>query len=347
MTEGIALLKRILNARVLDVLPEPTPLRRAVVLSERFEGRDIWSKREDLTPVFSFKLRGAYNRIAQLDADTVAAGIIAASAGNHAQGVAFAARRRGANCTIVMPKTTPSIKVEAVRRLGANVILIGDSYSDAAKYCESLAAETGLYFVHPFDDIEVIAGRGAVGTEILVQAPHDLRAICVPIGGGGLAAGVGAYVKSLRPDVEIIGVEPDDWDAMAQSVASGHRIELDHVGIFADGVAVKQVGRLTFDLCRRYVDRIVRVSSDEICAAIKDGFEATRTILEGAGALSIAGAKQCMRAGTLAPGPIVAIASGANISFNRLRYITGRTEIGEQKEGLFAVKIPESPGNFY
>ncbi|MGE0324714.1 MAG: threonine ammonia-lyase, biosynthetic [Polyangiaceae bacterium] len=339
------LLRRVLNARVADVLPSPTPLDPAPNLSTRLH-YPVLLKREDLTPVFSFKLRGAYNRMALLSDKELAAGIIAASAGNHAQGVAFGAARLGAKCRIVMPRTTPSIKVNAVRRFGAQVDLIGDSYSDAAEHCKQLVIETGMTFVHPYDDLDVIAGQGTVGLEILNQAPRDLRSIFVPIGGGGLAAGIAAICKAVRPEVRVIGVEPDDSDAMHRSLRAGHRVVLDKVGIFADGVAVRQVGQHTFDLCKEYLDDTVTVSSDEICAAIKDAFEDTRSVLEPAGALAIAGLKRHVRAGELVPGTAVAITSGANVNFNRLRYVTERTEFGAGREAVFAVTIPEKPGAF-
>ncbi|HZW54465.1 MAG TPA: pyridoxal-phosphate dependent enzyme, partial [Candidatus Elarobacter sp.] len=243
------MLKRVLNARVADVLPDPTPLDRAPALSARL-GRAVYVKREDLTPIFSFKLRGAYNRIAQLDDDARRRGVIAASAGNHAQGVAFAAARLGLACRIVMPRTTPAIKVEAVRRYGATIELVGDDYAAAAERCAALAAETAMTVIPPYDDLDVIAGQGTVGLEILHQAPRDLGAVFVPIGGGGLAAGVAAVVKEVRPDVRVIGVEPADSDAMTRSLREGRRVVLDHVGIFADGVAVRQVGEHTFALCR-------------------------------------------------------------------------------------------------
>jgi threonine dehydratase len=342
--EDYRILARILNARVRDIM-QPTSLDHATLLSAKV-GHQVWLKREDLTRVFSFKIRGAYNCIAQLSNEAKARGVIAASAGNHAQGVAFAARELGLRCLIVMPKTTPAIKVNAVRAFGAEVEQVGDNYSEAAHYCRARVEETQMTYVAPFDDPEVIAGQGTVGVEILNQAPYDLGAIFVPIGGGGLAAGVAAYVKTLRPHVAVIGVEPDDSDAMARSLAENTRIVLPQVGIFADGVAVKQVGELTYRMCRNHLDAVVRVSVDEICAAIKDGFEDTRTLLEGAGALAIAGLKRYARERGLPPGPAVAIASGANISFNRLRYITERTDVGERREGLLAVKIPERRGAF-
>jgi threonine dehydratase len=341
------MLKRALNARVTEVLPEPTPLTPAPGLSQRL-GVPVWLKREDLTPVFSFKLRGAYNRIALLGDDELARGIIAASAGNHAQGVAFASRRRGARCRIVMPRTTPDIKIAAVKSYGAEIDLFGDNYSDAAGHARELASTSGMTVVPPFDDLDVIAGQATVGLEILRQAPRELGAILVPVGGGGLISGVAAVIKELRPDVRVIGVQPEDSAAMALSLAKGERVLLDHVGIFADGVAVRQVGEHTLRLCQRYVDEIIQVSQDEICAAIQDAFLETRTLLEPAGALSIAGLERYLaRAPGAAPGHAhVAVASGANISLSRLGYIAERAEVGKEREALFAVTIPEQPGSF-
>ncbi len=339
------MLKRVVNARVAEVLPEPTPLDPAPRLSTRV-GRSVLLKREDLTPIFSFKLRGAYNRIAQLDGAARAAGVIAASAGNHAQGVAYAATRLGVRCRIVMPRTTPAIKVAAVRGYGVDVELVGDDYATAAARAATVAAETGMTIVPPFDDLDVIAGQGTVGLEILRQAPRDLGSIFVPIGGGGLAAGLAAVVKELRPEVRIIGVEPDDSDAMTRSLAAGERVVLDHVGRFADGVAVRQVGALTFELCRRHLDATLTVTTDEICAAIKDVFEETRTVLEPSGAVALAGMKRAFEEQTLADGATVVIASGANMNFTRLGYVTERAEIGEHREAILAVTIPERPGAF-
>jgi threonine dehydratase len=339
------LLKHALNARVADVLPEPTPLDRATNLGERL-GHPIYLKREDLTPVFSFKLRGAYNRITALEPAELARGVIAASAGNHAQGVAFAARRLGIECRIVMPRTTPSIKVAAVRRLGAQIELSGDSYSDAAERAAVLATETGAVSIPPYDDIDVIAGQATIGLEILRQAPRDLGSIFVPIGGGGLVSGIAGVVKELRPHVRIIGVHSASSDAMLRSLRENRRVRLDRVGIFADGVAVKQVGELTFALCQQYLDDIVVVSTDEICAAIQDAFEDTRTVLEPAGALSIAGIKRAHGAGGLPAGSAVAIASGANVPFAKLGYVAERAEVGQLREAILVVTIPEKPGAF-
>jgi threonine dehydratase len=339
------LLRRVFNAHVIDVLPEPTPLDRARILSERL-GRDVWIKREDLTPVFSFKLRGAYNRMMQLNDAERRAGVIAASAGNHAQGVAYGARLLGLRARIVMPRTTPSIKVDAVRRLGAEIDLAGDDYTTAAAHCAALVAETGMTLVPPYDHPDVIAGQGTIGLELLHQAPRDLGSIFVPIGGGGLASGVASVVKELRPHVQVWGVQPHDADAMAQSLRAGRRVLLDQVGLFADGVTAKQVGEYTFPLCQRYLDGVLTVGVDEICAGIHDVFLDTRSVLEPAGALSVAGLKQAARAGTLPPGTAVAVASGANMNFARLGYVAERAEVGEHREAILAVTIPERPGAF-
>lgn len=324
---------------------EPTNLDYAANLSRRFENR-IWLKREDQLPVFSFKLRGAYNKMAALSAAQLAAGVIAASAGNHAQGVAMSAKLLGTKAIIVMPATTPQIKVDAVRNYGAEVVLHGDSYSDAQVLADQILAEKGLTFVSPYDDPLVIAGQGTVGKEILDQHVGDLEAIFVPIGGGGLIAGIASYVKAMRPEVKIIGVEPVDADAMARSIVAGERVVLDEVGIFADGVAVKQVGELTFDIAKELVDEIVLISTDEMCAAIKDVFEDTRTIQEPAGALSVAGVKKWLTENNRTGVDVVAIASGANMNFDRLQHVAERTQIGERREGILAVTIPEQSGSF-
>jgi threonine dehydratase len=335
-------LERILNARVYDVAQETT-LDFAPNLSRRARAR-VWLKREDQQSVFSFKLRGAYNKMAQLPRAALKKGVVAASAGNHAQGVALAAQRLGTHATIVMPLTTPRIKVQAVAVRGAAVVLHGDSYDDAYRHARQLATRRGREFVHPYDDPAVIAGQGTIGVEILKQHQGDLHAIFVPVGGGGLIAGIAAYVKQLRPGVKIIGVEPDDADAMARSLKAGRRVTLKEVGIFADGVAVRQVGRETFRLARMYVDDMVLVSTDEICAAIKDVFEDTRTIMEPAGALSIAGAKRYLEERKLRDVDVACIASGANMNFDRLRYVAERAEIGERREAILAVTIPERAG---
>ncbi len=337
-------LKRILNARVYDVAVE-TPLEAAQNLSAR-TGNTILLKREDMQPVFSFKLRGAYNKMARLTPEQLKRGVIAASAGNHAQGVALSAQRLGCKAVIVMPTTTPQIKIQAVANRGAKVVLHGDSYSDAYQHALELEQQSHMTFVHPYDDPDVIAGQGTIGMEILRQHTDPLHAIFVPIGGGGLIAGVAAYVKQLRPEIKIIGVQPQDSDAMYQSLKAKKRITLAHVGLFADGVAVKQVGTETFRICRKLLDEIILVDTDMACAALKDVFEDTRSILEPAGALAIAGAKVYAAREKLKGETLVAIASGANMNFDRLRFIAERSEIGERREAILAVTIPESPGSF-
>jgi threonine dehydratase len=337
-------LERILKARVYDVAVE-TPLEPARGLSRRL-GNRLLIKREDLQPIFSFKLRGAYNKMALLPRARLAKGVIAASAGNHAQGVALAARRLGCRAVIVMPVTTPRIKVDAVAALGAQVVLHGDSYAEAYKRSLQLKRRQGLAFVHPYDDPDVIAGQGTIGMEILRQHPGELDALFVPVGGGGLISGIAAYVKRVRPSVRIIGVEPIDADAMARSLRLGRRVILDSVGLFADGVAVKQVGRETFRLCRRLVDEMVLVDTDAMCAAIKDVFEDTRVVLEPAGALAIAGVKAWVEKRSVKDRTLVAVASGANTNFDRLRFIAEEAELGEQREAVLAVTIPERPGSF-
>jgi threonine dehydratase len=338
------MLRLILTSRVYDVAQE-TPLEAAPRLSKRLEN-SILLKREDLQPIFSFKIRGAYNHIAHLPEARRAAGVIAASAGNHAQGVAFSARHLGIRALIVMPQTTPEIKVDAVRDMGAEVVLSGDTYADAKAHCDELATSTGLAFVHPFDDPLVIAGQGTIGNEILRHRLGDVSAIFVPVGGGGLIAGIASYVKALRPSIRVIGVEPFEADAMYQSLAAGRRVVLDGVGIFADGVAVREVGEITFPIVQATVDEIVRVSNDEICAAIKDVFDDTRSILEPAGALGVAGLRAWVtRTGTTGE-RLAAVLSGANMNFDRLRFVAERAELGESREALFGVTIPERPGAF-
>ena len=339
-----AMLRLILNSRVYDVAHE-TALEPAPRLSKRLQNQ-VLLKREDLQPVFSYKLRGAYNRIAHMTAAERAHGVIAASAGNHAQGVAFAARHLGLDALIVMPKTTPAIKIEAVSALGAEVVLSGDNYTEAKHHCDELAAASGRTFVHPFDDELVIAGQGTVGHEILRHKLGDVDAIFVPVGGGGLIAGIASYVKALRPAVEIIGVEPFEADAMYQSLEAGRRVTLDRVGIFADGVAVQEVGRLTFPIVQATVREIVRVSNDAICAAIKDIFDDTRTIMEPAGALAVAGLRAWVERTGTTNARLAAILSGANMNFDRLRFVAERAELGEAREALFGVTIPERPGAF-
>jgi threonine dehydratase len=338
------LLRDVLTSRVYDVARE-TPLDAAPRLSERLDN-EVLFKREDLQPVFSFKLRGAYNRIAHLTDKERARGVIAASAGNHAQGVAFSAQRLELRAVIVMPQTTPRIKVDAVRSMGAEVVLAGDSYNEAKAHCDTLVAETGMIFIHPFDDPLVIAGQGTIGAEILRHSQQRLSAVFVPVGGGGLIAGIAGYIKSLRPDVRVIGVEPFEADAMYRSMALGRRVQLDHVGIFADGVAVREVGERTFAIAQQTVDEIVRVTNDEICAAIKDVFDDTRSVMEPAGALAAAGVKAWVEREGARNQSIVALLSGANINFDRLRFVAERAELGESREALIAVTIPERPGAF-
>jgi threonine dehydratase len=335
-------LKTIVNARVYDVARE-TPLELAPILSRR-TGNHVWLKREDEQQVFSFKCRGAYNKMAGLPKAELKKGVVAASAGNHAQGVALAAAKLGTKAIIVMPRTTPGIKIDAVRNLGGRVVLHGDNYDEAYTHARDIATKRKLTFVHPYDDPEVIAGQGTIGMEILKQHTGPLEAVFVPVGGGGLIAGIAVYIKQLRPKVKIIGVEPEDADAMDLSLRAGKRVVLDHVGIFADGVAVRQVGRETFKIARRFVDDMVVVSNDEICAAIKDIFEDRRSVLEPAGALAFAGLKRYAEQKQLKNKNLVAIASGANVNFDRLRHVAERAEIGERREALFAVTIPERPG---
>lgn len=339
------LLREVLTARVGEVLTAPTPLDPAPALSREF-GRPVLLKREDLTPVFSFKLRGAYNRIAALGSEERNRGVIAASAGNHAQGVAFSSAKLGIRCMIVMPRTTPAIKVEAVRAFGATVELVGDSYSDSAVRAEEVATSSGMTLIPPYDDLLVIAGQGTIAAELLQQTPRETGIVFVPVGGGGLAAGVAGFIKAVRPEILVVGVEPVDADAMARSLEAGERVEIPDVGIFADGVAVRRVGVITFELCRRYLDGVIRVSTDEICAAIKDTFQATRSVLEPAGALGVAGLRNWARSRGLPPGAAVAVASGANMNFTRLRYVAERADVGDGREALLAVRIPERPGSF-
>ncbi|MBN2885786.1 MAG: threonine ammonia-lyase, biosynthetic [Chromatiaceae bacterium] len=337
-------IERILRARVYEVARE-TPLSPAPQLSARL-GNAVFLKREDLQPVFSFKLRGAYNKLASLDPEIRARGVIAASAGNHAQGVALGASRLGVSATIVMPRTTPAIKVRAVRRFGARAILHGDSYDEAYAHAMELVAERGLTFLHPFDDPDVIAGQGTIGLEILRQHPVTPNAIFVPVGGGGLIAGIAAYVKWLCPEVRIIGVEPEEVPTLERALAAGRPVDLDEVGLFADGVAVRRIGSETFRIARERVDEVVLVSTDEICAAIKDIFDDTRGIAEPAGALAVAGMKRYVERHGIRDQQLIAIESGANINFDRLRHVAERAELGERREALFAVEIPERPGSF-
>ena len=337
-------IERILKARVYDVAIE-SPLDEAPRLSRRL-GNRILLKREDLQPVFSFKLRGAYNRIAHLSDAAAQRGVICASAGNHAQGVALAAKRRAVSAIVVMPLTAPAIKVQAVTDLGAEVVLHGDDYDSAFERALVLARERNLIFVHPFDDPDVIAGQGTIAVEILRQTGGHLDAIFVPVGGGGLLAGISVYVKYLYPNVRVIGVEPEDASGMYESLRAGRRVTLDRVGIFADAVAVRRVGEETLALCKEHVDEILLLGTDEICAAIQDVFEDTRSIVEPAGALAVAGIKKFVARERWRDKRIVAINSGANMNFDRLRHIAERADVGAAREALLAVVIPEEPGSF-
>jgi threonine dehydratase len=322
-----------------------TPLDEMPNLSSRFKNR-VLLKREDMQPVFSFKLRGAYNKMANLPPEALARGVICASAGNHAQGVALSAQKMGCRAVIVMPTTTPAIKVNAVRARGAEVVLFGDSYSDAYAHALEIEKTEGLTFVHPYDDPDVIAGQGTIALEIVQDHPEPIEAIFCCVGGGGLLAGIAAYIKAVRPEIKLIGVEAQDAEAMTESVKLGQRVVLEQVGLFADGAAVKQVGEHTFALVQQYVDEMMVVDNDEVCAAIKDVFEDTRSILEPAGALSLAGLKAYSEKHGLQGKTMIAIASGANMNFDRLRFIAERAELGEHREAVFAVTIPETPGAF-
>jgi threonine dehydratase len=337
-------LKKILTARVYDVAIE-SPLDPARNLSRRL-GNHVLLKREDQQPVFSFKLRGAYNKMAHLTKEQLAQGVICASAGNHAQGVALSARKLGCRAVIVMPVTTPKLKIDAVAALGGEVVLHGDSYSDAYQQALTLQAAEGLTFVHPFDDPDVIAGQGTIAMELLRQHQGPIDAVFVAIGGGGLIAGVASYIKAVRPEIRVIGVQTRDSDAMVRSVKAGKRVTLSDVGLFSDGTAVKLVGEETFRLTRALVDDFVVVDTDEVCAAIKDVFQDTRSILEPAGALGVAAIKQYAAANKCKGQTFIAITCGANMNFDRLRFVAERAEFGEQREALFAVTIPEERGSF-
>jgi len=341
---AINYLEKIQNSRVYDVAKN-TPLEFQSNLSARLHNR-VLLKREDMQPVFSFKLRGAYNKMANLPADVLKYGVIAASAGNHAQGVALAAQKLSCRAVIVMPTTTPLIKINAVKSRGAEVILFGDSYSDAYVQALELEKTEKLTFVHPYDDPDVIAGQGTIGMEILNAYPQAIEAIFCCVGGGGLLAGIAAYIKAVRPEIKIIGVEAKDAEAMTESLKQGKRVMLEQVGLFADGAAVKQVGEHTFALCQQYVDEMIVVDNDAICAAIKDVFEDTRSILEPAGALAVAGLKAYLERENVHGKTLVAIASGANMNFDRLRFVAERAEVGEHREAILAVTIPEKPGAF-
>ncbi|MBB4822442.1 threonine dehydratase [Pseudomonas alcaligenes] len=336
--------QKILRAPVYDVAIQ-TPLQPAPRLSQRL-GNAVLLKREDLQPVFSFKIRGAYNRVSQLSAEQRARGVIAASAGNHAQGLALAARQLGIEATIVMPRTTPELKVQGVLARGGKAVLHGDAFPEALAHALRLAEEQGLTFVPPYDDPDVIAGQGTVAMEILRQQPGELDAIFVPVGGGSLIAGIAAYVKYLRPEVKVIGVEPEDSNCLQAAMAAGERVVLEQVGLFADGVAVAQIGAHNFEVCRQYVDEVLTVSADEICAAIKDIYDDTRSITEPAGALAVAGIKKYVARERCEGRTLVAIDSGANVNFDRLRHVAERAELGEQREAIIAVTIPERPGSF-
>ena len=340
-------LKRILTARVYDVAIE-SPLEHAPTLSARI-GNNVLFKREDLQPVFSFKLRGAYNKMAQLTPEQLKRGVIAASAGNHAQGVALSAHRLSCRATIVMPTTTPQLKIDAVRHFGkrsVDIVLHVNSYSDAYSHALELEKELNLTFVHPFDDPDVIAGQGTIAMEILRQHQAPIHAIFCAIGGGGLISGVAAYVKQVRPDIKVIGVQTNDSDAMFRSIKANKRITMNDVGLFSDGTAVKLVGEETFRICKKYVDEIILVDTDAVCAAIKDVFQDTRSILEPAGALAVAGAKLYAKREKLKDQTLIPVACGANMNFDRLRFVAERAEIGEKREAILAVTIPETPGSF-
>lgn len=337
-------LEKILKARVYDVAIE-TPLDVMRNLSNRLNNK-VLLKREDLQPVFSFKLRGAYNKMVQLDEASRRKGVIAASAGNHAQGVALAAKRLGLKALIVMPKTTPTIKVSSVKSYGAEVVLHGNAYDEAYQHAQGIAQERGMTFIHPYDDPDVIAGQGTIAMEILRQYQGELHAVFVPVGGGGLIAGVSAFIKHLYPEIKIIGVEPDDAACLHAALQAGERVILDQVGIFADGVAVRQIGEEPFRIAQRCVDEVILVNTDEICAAIKDIFEDTRSIAEPAGALAVAGMKKYIAREGCAGRTVVAIDSGANMNFDRLRHVAERAELGERNEAIMAVTIPERPGSF-
>lgn len=337
-------IKKILDARVYDVARE-TPIDEARQMSARLKNK-VLLKREDQQPVFSFKLRGAYNKMHHLTDQQRAQGVVAASAGNHAQGLALAASHLGVKATIVMPRTTPQIKIDGVKSHGGKVVLVGDTFEEAFEHSQQLVEEQDLIYVHPYDDPLVIAGQGTIAMEIVRQHPDDLEAIFVPVGGGGLLAGIAAYMKYVRPEVKIIGVEPEDAACLQAAMAAGRRVTLPEVGIFADGVAVAQIGKEPFRVIRETVDEVITASTDEMCAAIKDIFEDTRSIAEPAGALALAGLKKYVERTGVKGKNLLAIASGANTNFDRLRYISERTEIGEKREVVISVEIPERPGSF-
>jgi threonine dehydratase len=338
------ILRRVLTVPVYDIADE-TPLEVAPLLSKRLQNK-VWLKREDLQPVFSFKLRGAYNRMVHLTEEQKAAGVIAASAGNHAQGVALSASKMGIKATIVMPRTTPPIKVNAVKNLGGHVELHGDTYDEASRFAKQLAEQQRLTFIHPYDDVDVIAGQGTIALEMLRQHSKPFDVIFVAVGGGGLISGIASVIKQVSPKTRVIGVEPEDAACMTRALEAGERVVLDQVGIFADGVAVAQVGEIPFRIAQRCVDEMITVDTDEICAAIKDIFEDTRAIAEPAGAVALAGMKKFVEQYSVAGLEMAAIVSGANMNFDRLRHISERTELGEKREAIFAVTIKEEPGSF-
>jgi len=337
-------IEKILSARVYDVAIE-SPLETARRLSVRLDNQ-ILLKREDLQPVFSFKLRGAYNKLYQLTRKSKIKGVVAASAGNHAQGLALAASKLGVKAIIVMPKTTPKIKVDSVRSYGAKAVLVGDTFDEASVYANELCEKEGLSYIHPYDDPDVIAGQGTVAVEILRQYTDDIDAIFIPVGGGGLIAGMATFIKYLRPEIRVIGVEAADSACFAAALEKNRRVVLSHVGLFADGVAVKQMGRETWRVARQVVDEVITVNTDEICAAIKDIFDDTRSITEPAGALAVAGIKKYVEENNVSKQTLIAINSGANMNFDRLRHVSERAELGEHREGLIGVTIPEEPGSF-
>ncbi|MGB0466988.1 MAG: threonine ammonia-lyase, biosynthetic [Pontibacterium sp.] len=337
-------IKKILEARVYDVAIE-TPLDEAPVLSKRLQNR-VLLKREDLQPVFSFKVRGAYNKMLQLSNEEKARGVVAASAGNHAQGLAMSAQAMGVKATIVMPKTTPDIKVNNVKARGGNVVLHGDTFDEAFAHSQKLVADKGYVYVHPYDDPYVIAGQGTIAMELLRQESGPIDAVFVPVGGGGLIAGISVYIKYLRPEVKVIGVESEDSACLKAALEANERVILPQVGIFADGVAVAQIGENTFDIARQYVDEVITVTTDEICAAVKDIFDDTRSVCEPAGALAVAGLKKYVNRESRRDETLIAIDSGANVNFDRLRHIAERSELGESREAIIAAKIQERPGSF-
>lgn len=337
-------IKRILDARIYD-LAEETPLDHAPLLCEKTRNQ-IYLKREDLQPIFSFKLRGAYNKLLQLSREVRERGVIAASAGNHAQGLAYAAKHLSVPATIIMPQTTPAIKVNAVKRHGANVILHGDTYDEASTFAKKLVAEKGLTYIPPYDDADVIAGQGTVAVELLRQHTNPIHAVFIPVGGGGLCAGMATYIKYVRPDIKVYAVEPEDAACLKAAMDANDRVVLPQVGIFADGVAVSQIGEETYRVIKECIDGVITVTTDEMCAAIKDIFEDTRSIAEPAGACSLAGLKKYVEQTGCQDQTLVAIHSGANTNFDRLRYISERTEIGERREAVLAVTIPEKPGAY-